>query len=103
MEFSLKAFSMCVERTAVPAAKDSVSQMEKKVSRQKTELNEYQFLISKNQVLCDLETEQICQIVRASLTIYTYVLKNVRIRERLFYMIRDLAYLVSLGYGTRLI
>lgn len=47
------------------------------------------------------ETEQICQVLRDSLTIYTYALNDGRIRELFFHIFCDCNFPVALLSGQR--
>lgn len=67
---------MWVGKAAVQASQNIMSQVEKKVSRQKSELKESLLSISDSLALCELETEQINQVSRVPLLSHLFVLKD---------------------------
>lgn len=75
-ELSVKEFFMWVEKAAVLVVNGIISTIKEKVSRQKSELEETQFLTSNHLALREIGMEQIFQVLRADLSIHTYALKN---------------------------
>lgn len=75
--------------------------MEEKVSRRKSELSESQFLTSDNLALHELRNEQFRQVLRASLAIRTYALKDSLIRKLFFKMFSDQNYPAAVPNGAR--
>lgn len=101
LELDLKDFLMWVGKAAFFSAKDIMSKMKRKLSRRESELNESKFLISEKMVLQDIGTEQIVQVIRASLAIHTYKLKYGRIWKLFIPMSSDQDYPASLLSGAR--
>lgn len=82
-------------KVTVHAAKNIMSKVKKKVSRQTFDLEEAQSLASDNLVLRAPVTEQICRVSGASLSIYTYTLKYARIQELFSHLFCDRDYPAS--------
>lgn len=79
----------CDATQVVPATKKILTSMEVKALRRKSALSTSQLFKSENLVLCELNIEQVFQILRASLVIHAHALKNGRIRELIFPLFRN--------------
>lgn len=80
----MKCFLAWVAIVGVPVANKTMANMKDKTLRRKPALKTSQFLKSENLAPPKLGTEQIIQILRASVAVHTYALKNGRIRELSF-------------------
>lgn len=71
LKLSVTSFLGWVAIAAATDAKELMQRVEFSVSRKKPALKESQFLNSEHLVLCELELEQVRQLFRASLAIFT--------------------------------
>lgn len=60
--------------------------MKDKELRRKADLKESQYIFHDKLTLRELVTEHICQLLKASMAVHTYALKNGRVRELFFHL-----------------
>lgn len=86
---------------AVPAANEVMKSTEVKDSRRKPALKMPQFLTSESLALRELGTEKIRQVLRASLGVHTYVMKDGRIIELFAHFFRERNFPATVRNGAR--
>lgn len=85
-----------VAKAAVPVAREIMVSVKVEALRRNIALKLLQFLKSENLALRELQTEQIYQGPRASLTVHTYTMKDGRIQEIFLYLFHNWNSRVSL-------